>query len=189
MSASDYDLLRQKLDEIIVTSERFPEGVRELIRQSLVEALLADGSPDLTASAEEQEVAASAFRMNAADTLAIDRESAVEFSRYLRRYKSVKLNDMEFCAVVARFFTREISQERRLDFIGPEHLMAAVRIAKRRRRPANPATTLNNAKNVGEYLEQKGKGAYGISEKGIRELDKKLSDRSRWRAQKSLDEI
>ena len=189
MSASDYDLLKQKLDEIILTSERFPEGVRELIRQSLVEALLNDGMPDLTVSADEQQVVAFASQPDAEDTQAIDRESAIEFSRYLTQYKGVKLNDMEFCAVVARFFTREISQERRLDFIGPEHLMAAVRIAKRRKRPANPATTLNNAKNIGRYLEHRGKGVYGISERGIRDLDKKLSDRFRWRAQKTLDEV
>ncbi len=189
MTVSDYDLLKQKLDEIILTSERFPAGVRELIRQSLVEALLKEGSLDVTASADEQQAATAALRSDAEDTPIIDRDSALAFSRYLEQYKGVKLNDMEFCAVVARFFTREISPERRLDFIGPEHLMAAVEIARRPKRPANPATTLNNAKNVGEYLEPRGKGVYGIAEYGISELDKKLDAISRWTAQKSLKKI
>ena len=189
MSTSDYDLLRQKLDEIILTSERFPEGVRELIRQALVEALLADGRPDFTSSADKQQVVASALRLDDEDSPVIDRKSALAFSRYLTRYKGVKLNDMEFCAVVARFFTREISEDLRLDSIDSKLLMAAVRIAGRRKPPANPATTLNNAKNVGEYLEPRGKGVYGVSAGGIRHLDKRLKDRSRWTAQKSLDEI
>ncbi len=189
MSASDYDLLRQKLDEIIDTSERFPEGVRDLIRQSLVQALLNEGRPELTASAAEQQVVASTIRPDTQDTPLIDRDSALEFSHYLAGYKGVKLNDMEFCAVVARFFTREISEERRLDFIGPELLMAAVGIAKRRKRPANPATTLNNAKNVGKFLEPMGKGTYRISERGIRKLDELLREKSRWTSQKALDEI
>ncbi len=174
MSASDYDILKQKLDEIILTSERFPEGVRELIRQSLVEALLKEGSPDLAASADEQQAPASSARVDAEDTSIIDRESASAFSRYLEQYKGVKLNDMEFCAVVARFFTRDISPDKRVEFINPDLLMAAVRITDRPKRPANPATTLNNAKNLGEYLETVGKGVYGVSEKGIEMLDKKL---------------
>lgn len=178
MPASDYDILRQKLDEIILTSERFPESVRELIRQSLVEALLQEGSRDQTISAYEQQTAASTSQRDAADTPEIDRESAEEFSRYLEQYKGVKLNDMEFCAVVARFFTREITEDLRVDSIGPELLMAAVEIAGRRKRPANPATTLNNAKNLGEYLENLGKGVYGLSEKGKKMLDKKLGKHS-----------
>ncbi len=189
MSTSDYDKLRQKLDEIILTSERFPGGVRELIRQSLVEALLKEGRPDLAASADVQQAAASETREDAEDTTVIDRESAEEFSRYLEQYKGVKLNDMEFCGVVARFFTRDIPEDLRVDSIDSDLLMAAVRIAGRRKRPANPATTLNNAKNAGKFLDSMGKGTYRVSERGIDKLDKLLSEISRWTAQKSLDEI
>ena len=189
MSASDYDKLKQKLDEIILTSERFPGGVRELIRQSLVEALLKEGRPDLAASADEQRTGSGAHKSAAGESRVIDHDSASAFSRYFERYKGVRLNDMEFCAVVARFFTRDISKDLRVDSIGTELLMAAVEIAGRRKRPANPATTLNNAKNVGEYLVPRGKGVYGISENGIRALDRKLEERARWTAQKSLDEI
>jgi Holliday junction resolvase len=189
MIESDYDILRQKLDEIILTSERFPEGVRELIRQSLVEALLKEGNPDLAASANEQQVPAFSARVDAEDTPIIDRESAEAFSRYLEQYKGVKLNDMEFCGVVARFFTHDISEDLRIDSIDSELLMAAVRIAGRRKYPANPATTLNNAKNFGKFLDPMGKGTYRISKGGIDKLDKLLRERSRWTAQKPLDEI
>lgn len=183
MSASDYEMLRQELDEIILTSERFPKGVRELIRQSLVQALLNEGGQEFTASAAEQQMFARESRPDAEDTSIIDHESASAFSLYLTRYTGIKLNDMEFCAVVARFFTREISEELRLDSIDSKLLMEAVRIADRRKPPANPATTLNNAKNVGEYLEPRGKGVYGVSGDGIRHLDKRLKDKSRWTAQ------
>ena len=50
----DYDLLNEKLEEIIATSERFPESVRELIRRSLVESLLQEGDFDQTKPAHEQ---------------------------------------------------------------------------------------------------------------------------------------
>ena len=189
MPTSDYDLLTQKLDEIIHTSERFPEGVRELICQSLVEALLKGGRPGLAASAAEQQAPASSARVDADDTPVIDHESAEAFSRYFEQYKGVKLNDMEFCGVVARFFTHDISEDLRIDSIDSELLMAAVRIVGRRKRPANPATTLNNAKNFGKFLDPMGKGTYRISEGGIKKLDKLLREISRWTAQKSLDEI
>lgn len=189
MAISDYDLLKQKLEEIISTSERFPEAVRELICQSLVEALLQEGEPGLKALADMQGTGYAAHQSVARELRVIDRESASAFSRYFEQYEGVKLNDMEFCAVVARFFTREISKELRLDSIGPKLLMDAVEIAGRRKHPANPATTLNNAKNVGEYLVLRGKGVYGISEYGIRELDRKLKVSARWTPRKSLDEI
>lgn len=189
MTVSGYDLLKQRLEEIIVTSERFPDGIRERVCQALVEALLQEGSRGPTVSEDEQRTGAAAHQSAAGKSRVIDHESVSAFSRYFQRYKGVRLNDMEFCAVVARFFTREISEELRVDSIGPELLMAAVEIAGRRKRPANPATTLNNAKNVGEYLEPRGKGVYGISEYGIRALDRKLKERARWTAQKSLDEI
>ena len=127
--------------------------------------------------------------LSKAGSKTFDAESEREFSKYWEGFKGVPLNDMEFCAVVARFFTRDISQERRLDAIGPDLLMEAVLIARRPKHPKNPATTLNNAKNVGKYLLSRGKGVYGVSEDGIRMLDTKLQERPRWTAQKSLDEI
>ena len=189
MTVRDYDLIKQKLDEVIVMAERFPESVRELVYRSLVEALLREGNHEAGSSENDEQVIATRQEPSIADSKAIDAESARECSKYLEQYEGIRLNDMEFSAVVARFFTRDISPDKRVDFIGPELLMAAVRIADRPKRPANPATTLNNAKNLGEYLENMGKGVYGLSEKGIEMLDEKLDERSRWTAQKSLDEI
>jgi hypothetical protein len=172
--------MKQKLEEVISVAERFPESVRELVYQSLVEALLQEGNPGLTALADKQGTRYAAHPSVARESRVIDHESASAFSRYFEQYEGVKLNDMEFCAVVARFFTREISKELRVDSIGPDLLSEAVQIAKRPKRPKNPATTLNNAKNVGKFLESRGKGVYGISENGIRELDRKLKVSARW---------
>jgi hypothetical protein len=179
MSVSDYDLLKQKLDEIISTSERFPESVRELVYRSQIEALLRDGKFDPLAPADGQQAAGEKEQPIIEPSPIIGPESQDEFLEYLKKYKDIRLNDMQFCAVVAKFFTRETSGERRLDAIDPELLMAAVRIAGRPKHPANPATTLNNARNVGKYLEPRGKGVYGISDDGVNKLERDLEERSR----------
>ena len=189
MAGSDYDLLKQKLDEIIATAERFPEGVRELICQSLVEALLHGDNLGQPASADEQDSGSAARQLSVEESSVIDRELASAFANHFAQYKDMKLNDMVFCAVVARFFTREISEELRVESIGPDLLMEAVEIAGRRKRPTNPVTTLNNAKNVGLFLESRGKGVYGISEDGSRKLDNILKERSRLTTPKHLKDI
>jgi len=189
MNFRDYDQIKQKLDEVIAIAERFPESVRELVYQSLLDALLQKGNADQASSLAEQQTVAAGQQIDVTGLSIIDSKSASEFSSYLEQYEGIRLNDMEFCAVVARFFTQDISQERRLDSIDPELLMHAGMIADRPKHTTNHATTPNNAKNVGKYLEPKGKGVYGISQNGIRELNRKLNARSRLTTQKPLDEI
>ncbi len=177
MSAREYDLLKQELDEIVTTAERFPKSVRELVYRSLVEALLRTKDSDMQASMNDEQEVATRQQHYLSDENVMSAEMKSAFSSHLEKYEGITLNDMEFCALVARFFIREISPDQRVEFIGPELLMASVRVADRQRQPANAATTLNNAKNLGGYLKSKkskGKGVYDITDKGMEMLDEKL---------------
>jgi hypothetical protein len=73
-------------------------------------------------------------------------------------------SDQQFAAVAAYFYRFEAPDTQRKDVIDAKTLSEAARLA-RRRRPANPGMTLNNAKNAG-YLDAAGRGAFKISAVG-----------------------
>lgn len=165
MSNIRYELLMKEIDAIIAKVEQLPESVRELVFHALVDALLDKDGAD-TANMQSSEFEAAPAQPPTSPNLgASDSSVESEFRRFFANYAGAKLNDMEFCALVAQFFTHTLPPPARVDAIGPEHLSKAVRLADRKP-PSNAATTLNNAKNVKGYLEPKGKGIYALTAKG-----------------------
>ncbi len=73
-------------------------------------------------------------------------------------------SDMQFASVVAFWYRFEAPPAQRSDSINGSMLQEAARLAGRRR-PPNPGTTLNNAKNHG-YLDSAGKGAFALNSVG-----------------------
>jgi len=167
MSNRKYELLMKEIDAIIAKVEQLPDSVRELVFHALVGALLDKDSPEPTETESGESEATPAKSPSATKLGADDATIESEFKSFYAEFEGVKLNDMEFCALAAQFFTQQVSPPARVDAIGPQHLRKAVRLAGRRE-PSNAATTLNNAKNVKGYLESAGKSVYGLTELGER---------------------
>ena len=162
MGQQEFDLLLQNVEKMTNVVKDLPENLHDMVYSSLVAALLegskasTSGSPNVLSNIEvESDVSESI----------LERNIAQELEECYRRYSLDSVNDMEFAAFVAYFFAKLAPRDEMTDRIDESHYKKACLISGRKL-PKRISGSMNNAKNLKDYLEQHGPGTYSISDIG-----------------------
>ena len=157
-----YELILSEIDMIAEKVNLFQSDLKPLVYSTLVEALVGE-SANLSQLTKDDELQEASLQSE-------DKESdsdALENSlpRYNSNNRLLQLNDMEFSAFVAYFYTQIAPTDKRVDVIGTEHYLELSRLVGREM-PKRASGTLHNAKNLRGYLIKKGKDMFELSEAG-----------------------
>ena len=173
MPNEKYELLMREMDSIAKKLERFPDSLKESAFNTMVEALLNQGTDE----ASSDETLVSTVPATDAQSLSEERDEDKNFASLVREFYNraggSTFNDMEFSTLCTFFYENEAPDQMKRTAIGPDHLERMCRIT-RRRVPANCRSTLNNAKNHKAYLKSDGKGLYQLTEEGKKFVNGKL---------------
>ncbi len=158
-----YELILSEIDKIAEKVDLFQDDLKPLVYSTLIEALIGESTHlyQLRQGDElQQESLPSKDGENDPDA----------FERIVLGHNSnnmlLRLNDMEFSAIVAYFYTEIAPTDKRVDAIGTEHYIELSRLVSREL-PKRVSGTLHNAKNLRGYLIKKGKDMFELSESGL----------------------
>lgn len=157
-----YELILSEIDIIAEKVNLFQKDLQPLVYNTLVEALIGEDS-NLNQLKRGDE-------LQQASLPSEDGESDPDaFQRTILEYSNnnmlLRLNDMEFSAFVAYFYTKIAPTDKRVDVIGTEHYIELSRLVGREL-PKRVSGTLHNAKNLRGYLTKTGRDMFELSEAG-----------------------
>ncbi len=177
MSNEKYELLMREMDSIARKLDRFPDSLKESAFNTMVEALLSEGSEEIPPQLTKESIPPALEEQPVKEDREDDRNFSDSVREFYNRANGSTCNDMEFSALSAYFFESDAPVHKKRDVIGPDLLEKMCRIT-RRRVPANCRSTLNNAKNHKAYLKSDGTGLYLLTEEGRSFVKGKLAQLS-----------
>ena len=159
---SKYDTLMGKLDEIAEQVSKFPDCVKPLVFNALVDSLVNEKQENKSQSSTcKSEVVKEDNKSDLQDSISYEEE----VKEWYRRNMLYGLNDMEFSAFAAYWYSERAPEGKRVDVIGEEHIRELCEIVSRKA-PAKAVSSLYNATNLKSYLVKRGKGVFGLTVKG-----------------------
>lgn len=167
MSNAKFDLLMREMVDIAAKVELFPDAVKEAAFNAMVDTLLAEdiANTDLPGAKKELDADVGIRAESSEKSTPIEFDFAAHVSSIYGRIKYRRLNDMEFCAFVAYYFTRLAQEPQIVNGIYDQHVIEISEIVGRAV-PSNPTSSLHNASHHGKYLERVGKGVFALTKRG-----------------------
>ena len=167
MKNTKFEVLMKEMDSIAAKVQLFPDGVQDVAFRTLVDALL-EGEYKVPSTVESNPsldmlVQLSDEKIDSSEEIGKDLEQEVK--QIYGRIKYRRLNDMEFCAFVAYYFTQRVHESQKVNGINEAHVRDIASHVGREG-PKNPKSSLHNANHHGKLLERVGKGVFALSEKG-----------------------
>ncbi len=157
-----YELILSEIDMIGEKVGLFQNDLQPLVYNTLIEALVGE-STNLTQLIRGDELQQASFPYEVGENGTDAIESTL--LSYNSNGSLIQLNDMEFSAFVAYFYTEIAPSDKRVDVIGTKHYVELSRLVGREM-PKRVSGTLHNAKNLRGYLIKKGKDMFELSEAG-----------------------
>ena len=157
-----YELILSEIDVIAKKVDLFQDDLKPLVYNTLVEALVGESAhlSQLRQGDELQNASASPEE----EVHDLDQLNSMILDHSMRNILT-NLNDMEFSAFVAHYFTELVAVDERRDTIGEEHYIELSRLVGRKL-PKRVSGTLHNAKNLRGYLTKTGRDMFELSEAG-----------------------
>ena len=169
MGKEKYDLLMGEMDNILEKVEKSPDSVRKSVFKALHSVLMdgdIHGKGAGKSDIESPQLSNGDSPSDKSDDE--DRNYAEEIANYAKDYNLSdrrKVNDMEFAAFVAYYFTECAPEDEKVDAITKKHLEDTITIVGRNM-PKNINATLSGAANRRGYLKSLGNGKYELTANG-----------------------
>ncbi len=157
-----YKMILSEIDMIAEKVKLFSGDLQSIVYKDLMEALIGE-SADLNQMRQGDELQQATLTSEDGDQVPDAFESTI--LQYNRNNILLQLNDMEFSAFVAYFYTEIAPIDKRVNVIGTEHYIELSRLVGREM-PKRVSGTLHNAKNLRGYLTKTGRDMFELSEAG-----------------------
>ena len=175
MGKQEYELIMDKVDDIAVAVNKFPESAQGVACKEIITALIGDANSSSNGSGARRSVSGENMAADNGNML-VDGNAANGLEWYADNFDLISISNQKFAAFVAYFYIEVAPDEVRVDAIDKSHLEAACDIVGRDL-PSNLDTSLSDAKTKSRYLASKGKGKYALAHAGKRYVKNELLKR------------
>ena len=181
MSNSQYERLKEKMDEIVAVATNYDQQLRPVVVECLSMALIADSSDVFSNVPLRPEADEAATGVNATDSGEVTdwdfRSNLLQMNeRYDLSRKQFK--DPEFPALIALVIKRHAPDDQKSQPITKEHLENGCRTVDRPI-PSQPAATLSTATSQGFLDKVKGQSGYTLTPKGENRVNEILAEQDK----------